>query len=107
MAVESLDDSGEVCQAACEPVDLVDDNDVHFLRFHVLQQLLECRSFHRSAGISAIVIVSWQGFPALLALAKDKGFACLALCIERVEGLFEAFFGGFSSVNCAALDRLL
>jgi len=37
MGVERLNDLGEVCQTPREPVDLVDDDDVHFLRFYIFQ----------------------------------------------------------------------
>jgi hypothetical protein len=41
MAVQSFDDLGEVCQAPCEPVNFVDDNDVYFPGFDILQKTLQ------------------------------------------------------------------
>src|ERR1017187_3502153 len=99
MAVQSLDDLGEVCQAPSESVHLIDDNDVHLLRFYILQKTLQCRSFHGATGVAAIVITGGQGLPPFLALAEDEGLACLALGIQRVKRLFEALFGRLSCVD--------
>src|ERR1039457_2857893 len=107
MAVQSFDDFGEVRQAPCEPVDLVDDNDVHLSGFHILQKTLHCRSFHGATGIAAIVITGGEGLPPFLTLAENEGFACFALSVEGVEGLLKALFGRLSGVDCTPLYGLL
>jgi hypothetical protein len=48
--------------------------------------------FHRSTGIAAIIILSIDGPPPLLALAQDVGMAGFTLGVERIEGLFQTFF---------------
>ena len=42
--------------------------------------------------------------PAFMPLAEDESLAGFALRIERVEGLFETFFGGLPSVDGTAHD---
>ena len=37
-----------------------------------------------------------------MSLRFDVGFACLALCVERIEFLIEAFFVAFVRINRAA-----
>ena len=39
---------------------------------------------------------------AFMGLAFDKCFGALSLCVQRVELLFETFFGAFSRVNSAS-----
>ena len=51
---------------------------------------------------TAVVIVGWQQFPALVLLARDLGLACLALRIQRVEVLFQTILGTFAGVDGAA-----
>ena len=60
------------------------------------------RAVQRAAGDAAIIIVVAHQHPALRALAGDIGLAGLALGIQAVELLFEAFLGGFPGVDGAA-----
>ena len=39
-----------------------------------------------------------------MALTEDVGFGALPLCIKRIELLIQAMFGGFASVDGAALS---
>jgi hypothetical protein len=40
--------------------------------------------------------------PPLMSLAQDVGLTGLSLGVEGIEGLFEPFFRGFSSIDGAA-----
>ena len=57
MLVEQLDEPSEVGERSGQAIDLVDDDNVDPALFDVGQQFLQGRSFHRTAGESAIVIV--------------------------------------------------
>jgi hypothetical protein len=46
-----------------------------------------------------VIIERWQHRPAFVLLGENEGGAGLALGIERVKSLLQAFFGGFSCVN--------
>ena len=39
---------------------------------------------------------------SLMALTLDIGFTCLSLGVEGIEGLLQAFFGGFAGLDGAA-----
>ena len=101
MRVEHVDDLGEVGQRAGQPVDLVDDHDLHFAGLDVGEQPLERRPLHRAAGEAAVVVEVAHGDPAGVLLARDVGLAGLALRIERVELLLEPLLGGFAGVDGA------
>src|SRR5580658_1533141 len=57
---------------------------------------------HVGAGEAAVVIELGQRNPSLAPLAPDESLGGLALRIERVEFLFEPFFGRFARVDRAA-----
>src|SRR5882724_5959905 len=56
---------------------------------------------HAAARISSIVVAGRHHPPALMPLTRNKCLACLALCIERVEGLFQTLFGRLPRVDGA------
>src|SRR5258706_14842351 len=66
------------------------------------QQPLESRPFRRSPGISAVVIKSGKGGPALVPLALYICVTGLALRMQGIEILLQSLFGGFPGVNRAA-----
>ena len=100
--VELLDDLGKVCQRACQPVDLIDDNGIDSFGCDVFEQSFQGWSFHVAAGEAAIVILSRNQLPAFMSLADDIGFAGFPLGIERIEGLLQTFFRRFASIDGAA-----
>src|SRR4029453_2249872 len=55
------------------------------------EQTLQSRPVKRSAGIAAVVVAGRQQPPAFVLLALDVGRAGLALSVERVELLLQAF----------------
>jgi hypothetical protein len=64
VAIEQLDQLGEVGQRARETVDLVDNDDVDLSGFHVGQQLLQGRAIGRAAGIAAVIVAGPDQGPA-------------------------------------------
>ena len=85
VAVEHLDQLGEVHQRAAEPVDLVDHHDVDAPRLDVGQQPLQRRALQRAAGDAAVVVAVGHQHPAFGLLAGDVGLAGLALGIEQLN----------------------
>ena len=68
MPVEQLDHPGEVHQRPCQPVDLVDHDDVHLALGNVSKQLLEGRALHGGTGDAAIIVVLLYQLPAFAGL---------------------------------------
>src|SRR3546814_5375202 len=56
LAVEDLDDPGEVGERAGQAVDLVDHHDVDFAVANVGKQLQQGRTLHAAAGEAAVVV---------------------------------------------------
>lgn len=102
MAVEDLDHAGEVGQGPCQPVDLVDNDDIDTVAGHVVQQALQASTVHRAARDTTIVIPLAHRLPTFAHLALDEGLAGLTLCIEAVEVLFEPFLAAFARIDGAA-----
>ena len=100
---EHLHQLGKVGQAARQAVDLVDDHDVNLVGNDVRHQAFQSRAFHVAARVTTIVVVIAHRQPALSALADDIGLACLALGIQRIERLIEAFVRRDAGVDGAAL----
>ncbi len=75
ITLEHLDHLGEVRQAARQPVDLVDHDDIDQAALDVRQQTLQPRPFHVAARIRRVVVVVRDRNPALGALAGDIGVA--------------------------------
>ena len=96
MSIEDLDHLGEIGERAGQPVDLVDDDDVDPPGLDVGKQALQRRALQGGARDAAIVVTGGQRDPPLVLLAGDIGCAGLPLGLQRVEGLLEAFFRGFT-----------
>jgi hypothetical protein len=69
VAVEHLDQLGEVHQCSAQAVDLVDHHDVNQAMLDVLEQALQGRAVGRAAGDAAVVVAGRERRPALRALA--------------------------------------
>jgi hypothetical protein len=105
VAVEHLDQLGEVGERAAEAVDLVDHHHVDQPVLDVLQQPLQAGALQRAARDAAVVILIADQHPALGPLAGDVRLAGLALGVQRVELLLQPFLGGLAGVDrAAALD---
>ncbi len=85
VAIEDLDELGEVHERAAQAVDLVDDDHVDPLRLDVGDQALQRRPLQGAARETAVVVVVGHEQPALRLLARDIGLARLALGVEAVE----------------------
>src|SRR6185369_1099566 len=93
---------GEVGQRAGQPIHFIDDDRLHSAGLDEIQKAGEGRPLHCRACETAIVEGLWEGSPAFVVLALDEGLAGLALSIDRIEPLLEAFLGGFTGVDGAA-----
>ena len=93
VALEHVDQLGEVRQRAAEAVDLVDHDDVDQPGLDVAQQPLQRRPLQRAARDPAVVVVVGQRDPALALLAGDVGEPGLALGVQAVELLLQALLG--------------
>ena len=102
VALEHLDQLGEIHQRAGQAVDLVDDHNIDQPILNVGQQALDCWAIESATGDAAIIVLIADLHPAFRTLAGNIGLARLALSIERVELLLETFLGRFSGVNSAA-----
>ena len=98
---EDLDNAGEVDQRPAQPVHLVDDHAVDRPAANVGQEPFQGGPVQVAAAEAAIVVALGQGDKPLAALAEDEGFGGLALRVERVEFLIEAFVGGLAGVDGA------
>ena len=85
MGVEQLDQLGEVGQGACQPVDLVDHDNIDPAIPDVGQQSLERGALGRAAGIAAVVVAGADQGPAVMGLAADIGFCCLVLASRELN----------------------
>ena len=103
VAVEHLDQLGEVGQRAAEAVDLVDHHHIDQPVLDILQQPLQAGPFQRAAREAAVVILIADQHPAFGALAGHERLAGLALGVQAVELLLQPFLGGFARVDRAAL----
>ena len=103
MAVEHLDQLGEIGQRAAETVDLVDHDHIDQPVLDILHQPLQAGPLQRAARQAAVVILIADQHPALGALAGHERLAGLALGVERVELLLQPFLGRFARVDRAAL----
>jgi hypothetical protein len=84
LAFEHLHHLREVGQAARQPVDLVDHDDVDLARLDVGHQPLERRALHVAARERRIVVVVGHRNPPLGPLAGDVGMAGVALGVDGV-----------------------
>jgi hypothetical protein len=102
VSIEELDHLGEIRQRAGQPVHFVDHHDIHQPAPDVLQQALQRGALHGPAGDAAVIVVGLEQTPALTRLASDERLAGLALDMERIEVLLQAFLGRLAGVNGAA-----
>jgi hypothetical protein len=76
-----------------------------------------CVRFRRLWGQTLLRPIKWKiiryadqcydgrmrnNLPSLVLLAQGVGFTCFPLGVKGIEGLVEAFFGRFPSINCAS-----
>ena len=79
MRVEHVDDLREVGERPCQPVDLVDDDDLDLAQALMSPKPLKCRSLHRAARKPSVVIQVWKRGPPGMLLAQDEGRTGLPL----------------------------
>ena len=79
---------GEVEQRTTQPVHLVDQQAIHLAGLDLFKQLLQRGTVHVAAAETAVIKAGLDQSPAQMPLTLDVGFSSLALCIERIEGLF-------------------
>ena len=91
MLVKHIDHLGEVGEAARQPIDLVDHNDVDQAALDIGQQPLQRRPVGIAAGVAGVVVVIGDRNPALGALAGNVSMTRLLLCVDGIEFLVEAF----------------
>jgi len=103
--LEHLDQPSKVGEASGQAIDLVDDHDVDLIGHDVVHEALERRPLHVASGVAAVVItIAYRG-PPFGPLAHDVGLPGLALRIERIEGLVQAFVGRHPRVDGATLPH--
>ena len=85
--LEDADHARKVQQRTAEPVHFVHNHAIHTARFDGGHEPSQRRAVHMAAARAAIVILVGQCEPPFLALTQDVGFGCLALRVQRVEGL--------------------
>ncbi len=100
--IEALDDLGKIGERAGQSVDLVDDHDIDPPHRDVSEQLLQSRPSHRGAGEPAVIISRGEAHPSFVPLTVDEGLAGFALCLQRIELLFEPLLGRFSRIDRTA-----
>ena len=102
VAVEDLDQLGEVHQRPAQPIDLVDHHHVDMPGLDVGEQPLKGGTLQCAAGDAAVVIHIGKRDPAFLFLADNIGLAGLALGVEGVELHLQPFLRGFARVDGTA-----
>jgi hypothetical protein len=99
--IEHIDDLGEIGERTGQPVDLVDDNDLHLAGLDIGKQPLQSRPLHRPARQASVVVRFGERNPSGMTLARDIGLTSLPLSVERVELLLEPIVGRFPGVDRA------
>ena len=100
---------GEVGERAGQPVDFVDHR-------HIDQALIDVHPADAASAAGRSIVPHRQtatsSYAARLqtpsffaSLAPDERFARLALCLQRVEVLFQSFLRRLAGVDCAATTR--
>ncbi|MDO6962315.1 hypothetical protein [Rhizobium alvei] len=102
MAVEDIDEFGEVHLRSGQAVDLVDDDDVDPPFADMLEQALDGRPLQRAAGDAAIVVEIRDQTLSEARLRGDEGGAGFALGVERVKTLIKPLLARFAGVDGAA-----
>src|ERR1019366_5097537 len=101
--IKLLDKFGKVGQRTCEPIDLVHHDRIHLAVSDVGHQFFQSWPIHIAARESAVIVLGAEDNPSFVLLRMNIRLASLALCIERIKGLVQTFFGGFASID-RALD---
>src|SRR5882724_9031753 len=104
MRIEHVNQLSKVGQRAGQAVYLVDDHDLDLAGVNVDEEALQRGALQRATGMTTIVVVCHQRPPALMLLTLDVGLASLALSVERVELLLQAFLRGFARVDRAPAE---
>ena len=73
MGIEELDQFGEVGQRPCQPVYLVDDDDIDLAGTDVVKKPLEVRPVGRPTRVAAVIVARLDQSPAGMGLALDIG----------------------------------
>ena len=71
----------------------------------VREQRRECRAVQRAAGVGRVIVPLADELPALVSLGFDVRLARLALGVEGVELLVEAFLVALARINRASGHR--
>lgn len=100
-AIEDLDQANEIGQTTCQPINLVNHNDINLASLDVLHEPSESRPLEPAARMAAIVVRSRQFDPALVLLAPNIGAADLARRDEGVNVVLEELIRAFASIDCA------
>jgi hypothetical protein len=95
--IEHFHQLGEVGQRAREAIHLVDHHHLDTACADLRQELLQPWTLHRAARVAA-VFKGADHLPAQGLLAEHVSGTGLALGVQRVEVLLEAFFGGLAGV---------
>src|ERR1700730_7142941 len=103
MFVEEFDELCKVGKRPCQPVDLVNDDDIDLAGPDLVQKGLQGRAVQRGAGEPTVVEPFGGALPAFVGLALDISVAGFSLGIERVESEIEIVLGRFARVDRAAL----
>ena len=85
--VEHIDDLGEVREAAGEPIDLVNQDDVDLARRDIGEQSHQSGALHVTAREPAIVVALGIERPAFMTLAQRIGSTGLILRIKAIKFL--------------------
>jgi hypothetical protein len=80
----------------------VNENAIDLASRDVDEQALQGRPVHAAATEAAIVVGFGNGYPASMTLTGNVGLAGLALGMQGIEFLFQAFFGGFARIDGTA-----
>ncbi len=106
VAVEGLNDLGEVGERPGQAIDLIDHDDVDPAGIDGGEQALPSRAVQGPTGEATVVVTLWQQLPTLMGLALDVGLTGLALGIQRVEVLLQARLGRLAGIDGTALSFL-
>lgn len=70
MLLEMIDQTYEIAQGPCQPVDLVDDHRIDLSHLDITHQPRKGRPFEVCTGPATIIIVHRQLDPALISLTE-------------------------------------
>ncbi len=99
MLVEFSQQIGEIREGAAQPVNLVHYDHIDFAVADVFHQFFQSRTLDGTAGVTAVIVMLGQTYPALLALAFHIGFPGFALGIKRIEIHIQSLVRAFAGVD--------